>query len=549
MAGFLDNFRIGPGSSVFSRISETARKLGNFGMEYKDLVIKNSQAMGASEYSVRERFGFAQEDEDFIYSIAAQDTSNRKYIAGFDKEIPFKIEFLRKFAMNSEIEYILDTLCDDAVVYDEKNFFCHPSLVNLDLKPEIVESIRDNFRRIYVLHGMVNAITGWQYFRQLLVDGFLSFEIIYSSDGKKIVGFKELDPISLTPSVEKQSDGSHVQVWFQYYGDSVRQRKLYDGQIIYISYAKGNQISRTSYCERLVRSYNLLRIMEHTRIIWNVMNSQYRMKMTIPVGTRSPQKAKETLGELMSVYKEDIKLDTASGSLTINGRPNLQFYKNYLFPTMGGESPKIETMNQQGPNLNVMEAVVYFSNKLKMDSKIPYNRFAARSGGQAGMFKIAAEGAERDEVRYGKFITRIRSIFQEIITKPLWIQMVLDFPELAKDNVFKSQMGIKFESDNIFGESREIEQLIKTIDFISAASEIKETVGDEEVQFFDQDFLIDKYIGLAGEDRRMNDIYMEREKKEKKKNEQKPEEETKPEETMETPTEEAPPAETPPPEE
>ena len=136
MAGFLDNFGAQSNSGVFSRIAETARKIGNFGMEYKDLVVKNSQAMGAAEYSMRERFGFAQEDEDFIYSIAAQDTSNRKYIASFDKEVPFKIEFLRNFAMNPEIEYILDTICDDGIVYDKKNFFCQPSLLNLDLKPE-----------------------------------------------------------------------------------------------------------------------------------------------------------------------------------------------------------------------------------------------------------------------------------------------------------------------------------------------------------------------------------------------------------------------------
>ena len=277
------------------------------------------------------------------------------------------------------------------------------------------------------------------------------------------------------------------------------------------------------------------------------MNSQYRIKMTIPVGSKSPQKAKETLGELMSVYKEDIKLDTTSGNLSINGRPNLQFYKNYLFPQMGGESPKVETINPQGPNLNVMEAVVYFSNKLKMDSKIPYNRFAARSGGQAGMFKIAAEGAERDEVRYGKFITRIRSIFQEIIIKPLWIQMVLDFPDLKEDSLFRSQLGIKFESDNVFGESREIDQLIKTIDFISAASEIKEKVGEEEVPFFNQDFLIDKYLGLNNEDRRMNDIYLEKEKEAGEA--AKPAEGETEEAAPEAPAEEAPVEETPAPEE
>jgi hypothetical protein len=164
------------------------------------------------------------------------------------------------------------------------------------------------------------------------------------------------------------------------------------------------------------------------------------------------------------------------------------------------------------------------------------------------MFKIAAEGAERDEVRYGKFITRIRSIFQEIIIKPLWIQMVLDFPDLKEDAVFRSQLGIKFESDNTFGESREIEQLIKTIDFISAASEIKEKVGEEEVPFFNQDFLIDKYLGLNNEDRRMNDIYLGKEK-EAVEADKPMNVETEEATPTETPAEEAPAEETPAPEE
>jgi hypothetical protein len=254
--------------------------------------------------------------------------------------------------------------------------------------------------------------------------------------------------------------------------------------------------------------------MEHTRIIWNVMNSSFRIKMTIPVGTRSPQKAKETLGELMSLYKEDVSLNTDSGELSVNGKPNLQFYKNYLFPVQGGESPKVETINSAGPNLNIIDAVVYFFNKLKADSKIPFNRFAARSGGTVGTYKIGAESAERDEIRYNKFINRIRSVYQELLLKPLWIQMTMDHPELDNDPIFRSQLGLKFNSDNQFGESKEIEQLIKKIDFISALSEIKEKKGEGEVPYFSQDFLIDKFLGITNEDRRVNDIYKKKDEEE-----------------------------------
>jgi hypothetical protein len=512
MAGFIDD--LSQRNPNIGRILKTVSKIGSFGMEYKDLVVKNSQAIGVSEAMMRERMGLTDSDEDFIFSLASQDTTNRKYIAYFDKDYPFKREFLRSFALNAEIEWILDILADEAIVYDDRNFCCSLSLVNMDLNEDVVESLRSNFRKIYISHGFNNGISAWQYFRQFLIDGFLAFEIVYSDTGKEIVGFKELDPTSLTPTTERNPSGETIPIWIQYYGDNVRERKLYDSQVIYISFAKGNSASRTSYCERLIRSHNLLKIMEHTRIIWNVMNASFRIKMTIPVGSRSPQKAKETLGELMSMYKEDIKLNTESGELSINGRPNLQFYKNYLFPVQGGESPKVETINSAGPNLNIIDAVVYFFNKLKADSKIPFNRFAARSGGTVGTYKIGAESAERDEIRYNKFINRIRSIYQEIMLKPLWIQMTLDHPELSNDAVFRSQLGIKWNSDNQFGESKEIEQLIKKIDFISGLSEIKEKKGEEENPYFSQDFLIDKFLGLTNEDRRVNEIYKKRDEEE-----------------------------------
>lgn len=515
MAGFLDN--IGKFNPNISRILKSISGLGSFGMEYKDMVIEDSMAIGISEANMRERFGFSGDDEDFIYSIAAQDTTNKKYIAYFDKDYPFKRDFLRTFALNAEIEYILDTICDEGIVYDEKNFFCHPATINMELKDDVLKSLRGNFRKLYVLHNFCNGITGWQYFRQLIVEGFLAFEIIYSSDGKEIVGFKELDAISLTPAIEKKPDGTRETIWWQYYGETTRQRRLLDAQVIYISYSKANSVSRISYTERLIRSFNLLKIMEHSRIIWNVMNAQYRIKMTVPIGSKAPQKAKETLGELMSVYKEDIKLDTTSGELSINGRPDLQFYKNYLFPQQGGDSVKVETINGQGPNLNVMDSVVYFYNKLRQDSKIPYNRFSSRFGvSSSNTFKSGADGAERDEVRFSKFITRLRSIFQEIMVKPLWIQMCLEFPHLKDDAEFRSQIGVKFESDNMFGESREIEQLIKKVDFVTALGEVKETINEEEVQYFNQDYLIERWLDLSNDDIKMNKFYVKKAEEEVK---------------------------------
>ena len=99
----------------------------------------------------------------------------------------------------------------------------------------------------------------------------------------------------------------------------------------------------------------------------------------------------------------------------------------------------------------------------------------------------------------------------------MWIQMCLDFPELKDDPQFKSQLGLRYESDDLFGESKEIEHIITQVDFINAMAEIKEMKGDEESQYLEQDFLIDQYLDVPEVDKRLNKIYKEKKEEEEPK--------------------------------
>ena len=110
-------------------------------------------------------------------------------------------------------------------------------------------------------------------------------------------------------------------------GDKQNQRELLDTNIIYISWAKTNFVSHFSYCERLVRSFNMLRTLENSRIIWNIQNAQKRIKIVVPIGTESDQIAKTRLRELEAHYKEDIVVDNMSGEITVNGQPKFSFAK------------------------------------------------------------------------------------------------------------------------------------------------------------------------------------------------------------------------------
>jgi hypothetical protein len=511
MAGFLDFLK--PNQAALGNILKNLGNISKFGMQYDDMIVRNSQAIGRTEgaFFNQEGTGYTK-DSAFQWTASYHDTKVRKYIAYFDKSYIEKRNYLRKFSINGEIEFILDIITDEAIVYDDRNYFAQPSFSNIDLKDNIKEKVSSHFNRLYNIFQFQNTVLGWQYFRQFIIDGFLAFEIIYDSKGKEIIGFKELDAVSLEPVVEKVGENEYKQFWLQYPNNPQMFRKLTNEQIIYISYAKGNTISRTSYVERLVRSYNILRIMENSRVIWNVMNASYRMKFIIPIGTQSPQKAMQTLGQLMSNYKEEISINDSSGELTVNGRPKVQFYKNYLFPEQNGVSPEISSLNPSGPDFNVMDNVLYFFNKLKMDSKIPYARFAAKNGTPAN-YQIAIDQLERDEIRFEKFLRRLRSIFQEILVKPLYIQMCLDYPELAKDRNFKANIGLDFNRDLEFEDQVEMTNLKKKSEFVTSLADLKVKAGEEDVPYFDNDFLIQRFIGMSPDQLKLNEQYKKDEAK------------------------------------
>ena len=506
MAGFLDSYNKGSLSNR-NPVGKILQRLSSLGMKYDDLVIRNSRAIGIAEDTMGYKMNpMGADHDDMYYAFAAlslTDTSLRKSISFFDKKYVKRRDDLRKFAVQDEIEDILDTMADECIVYDEKNFFAQPSFLNdTSLSMDLKEDLNTQFKKIYNYFGFNDGKSAWDFFRKWLIDGFLAFEIIYDKDEKNIIGFKELLPESLMPAIDKDTG---KKIWIQYKGQGAKERKLMDSQIIYLSYASLNAPSRVSYLERLIRSFNLLRVMEHTRIIWAVTNASYKMKFIIPVGGKSKTRAKQSLSQLMHNYREVVDFDFESGELQVNGKPMMQFNKEYWLPSKDGESPEIETLGGEGPEISDVETLKYFHDKLKMASKIPFSRFDKDS---PASYEMAAEGMLREEIKFSKFVNRLRSIFQEILVKPLYQQMILKHPELIDDENFKMSVSIKYNKENVFDELKQMELVTKRIEFIQTIQEITETDSDgNETPFFDLDFLIRTKGNFTEEDLLLNDKY------------------------------------------
>lgn len=512
MAGFITTRKDPRSYSNDNRVSKILRKISNLGMDFDGKVFKNSKAIGlydkdpTAQQSASE-FRFEDSVYDIFDGYSLTDPSMHKNVSLYDRRYDEKKrDELRRLAMQDEIEEILDIVTDETICYNENGLFCellyNQTLFTDDLNGEINEI----FNQIYSCFGFWDQNMAWGYFRKFLIEGFLAFEIIYDGDQdkretqKNIITFKELEVLSLIPAVDHQTG---EKIWIQYPNDPARQRVLYDSQIIYISYAQFDSASRVSYVERLSRSFNLLRIMESTRIMWAVTNASFKTTFTIPVENHQ-NRGKQSLAEVMHSYKEVIDFNNESGEITVNGRPMLPFNKEYWFPSVNGESPQIQTLGGDGPDLSDTEAMNYFKHKLYQASKIPFTRFDNQQG--RGSYTLNAESVMREEVKFNNFINRLRSIYKELLIKPIYIQLCLKHKEFASDVQFRNSLTLNFVSDNVFTEMREIEVIQKKSDFIGSLMQTFATTDSEgnEIPYFDIDFLVTRFSGLTREDIDMN---------------------------------------------
>jgi hypothetical protein len=159
----------------------------------------------------------------------------------------------------------------------------------------------------------------------------------------------------------------------------------------------------------------------------------------------------------MQNYREQIDFDTDSGELKVNGKAMMPFNKEYWLPSGEAGEPTIETIGNDGPDLSDTDALKYFREKLIKVSKIPLSRFDMES---PPSWEMNAEGMTRDEIKFGRFVTRLRSVFQEILVKPLWIQMCLDFPEIkyfASEFLIQRFLGLSAEDLRLNKKLKQVE--------------------------------------------------------------------------------------------
>lgn len=517
------------GSSGNRAFEKNLLNLSALGIKWNSSLIKHIRTDVDSDFGNPNNLGYVNpgmfDQEDAFTRAHASIAGQNKYIAYYDQTYQMRRDFLRKFALQDEVVFILETIADEIIVNDDMHYYAYPNVEQLSsiLKPEngekIVDEINASFRRIYHMFHFNESNDAWHYVYKFLVEGFIAFEIIYDSNdngdlAKSIIGFKELDATTLQPEIRINAQGNEYKVWIINKGDDNKERTLLDTNVIYLSWSKNCFVSHVSYCERLIRSFNMLRTIENSRLIWNVQNAQRRMKIVVPIGTESDQIAKTRLRELEAKFKEDIYVSdagtvvssgnsgvsTASG-IHVDANPNFSYAKTFVFPSREGASTEISEISTDGYDLGNVDQMKWFWNRLVIASRVPMSRFASFFGSQESSAVPDNSSMTRDEYRFSLFIDRIRGILSELLLKPMWIEFCIRNPEFRGNEVIKNAIGLEYYESNIFRLAKENANLSVGAGIISTLSGLN---GMDGKPVFSMKFLTKKYISLSDDDWKLN---------------------------------------------
>ena len=512
------------------KFSKLLTTLSRYGMTYTDQVLKNMQAIPADRnLQNKEDIGYHQSlYQGWDNSWTPKKEEDKSYS---EKALIEKVRVLRKMATQPELEDILDILANECIVYDNDESYIATPFMDTALIQELNEKSAEEIRRcvdtsFYKLYMLLDLKrNAWSLFKRWLIDGVLAFEIVYDDleHPKSIIGIIPIDPTIITRKVDQ--DGTEKWIMFK---DMVGlERTLLSSQIIYVKYSERDDgVDRQSYLERLIRPFNIYRIIEQAQIIWTTTQASFKMMFTIPVAGMNKARGLQTLQSAMNRYKEEITFNSETGELLTNGKVNQIFNKEYWMPENENGKPEIETLVDNGPQLNDSDQLTYHLNKLYKISKIPLGRFDKDA--QATWFGSDPTAVLRDEINFGRFVNRLRATWAEIILKPLRIQVSLSIPDIKNDKRILDAISLRFNTYNQFTEMMEIEIDTKRVEFIQTMHDSLTTQDAEgnDVSFFSQKFLVLKYLKMSEADLELNEKYLLEEKFKKKSGNDEEEEDT-----------------------
>jgi hypothetical protein len=415
-------------------------------------------------------------------------------VVDFDGTIKSDLELIRKYrdmALHPEVESAIADICNEAIVYNETLSTVKIDTTALNQSKSIKDKVEAEFQEVLQLLNFSRR--GYEIFRKWYIDSRLYYHIIIDEANKK-KGIKELRPIDPTKirKVRKinkkpldKTDARGIKVVtsveeFYVYNESepnstalsMEGLKIQPDSICFVHSGLFDAYHKKiiGYLHKAIKALNQLRMIEDAVVIYRITRAPERRVFYVDVGNLPKQKAEEYVRGLMQRYRNKLMYDPNTGEVQ-DSRKHLSMLEDFWMPRReGGRGTEIQTL-EGGQNLSEMEDVKYFQKKLFQSLNVPTSRLEEQSGFNLGR----ASEISRDEVKFFKFIERLRMKFSELFLELLRVQLTLKgiIKETDWDEM-EGQLAFQFAKDSHFTELKDSE-ILK--DRLQTARDAEDFVG------------------------------------------------------------------------
>ena len=402
----------------------------------------------------------------------------------------------RNTSMQPEINQAIDEIVNEAINVDTYDKVVELVLDDTELPEKIQDKVRDEFDNILSLMDFTN--NAYDIFSKFYVDGRINYHImIDENDLKKgIVELRYIDPrkIKLIREMSKGKAGPNggevptKQIKNEYY---IFSDQGFGGGSTASGNSSGIKISKDSiarvtsgivtednalvlsHLHATMKPLNQLRMLEDATVIYTLTRAPERRIFYIDVGNLPKAKAEQYLRDMMTRHKNKLQYNATTGEIT-DGRKMMTMTEDFWFPRRGGErTTEVDTLpGGSSQALSSDENLQYFQRKLYKALKVPLSRLEPEAMYSFGRVSEIS----RDELKFGKFIRRVRSrfaiLFINILEKQLVLKGIMNPDDFA---LIKNDIRFDFVKENYFEELKQAE-IIK--ERMSTLTEIEEYKGE-----------------------------------------------------------------------
>ena len=422
-------------------------------------------------------------DDDGAGYVTASGSHYGQYIDINGDNAKDNAELIMKYrgvAQHPEVDAAIEDIVNESISGSENE---SPVTINLDgveTSDKIKKLINEEFDNIT---GMLNfSDLGHDIFRSWYVDGRLVHHLVVNESNLK-AGIQEIRPIDAVKVRKvkevkyKKDDKTGAKIVdkteefyvFQEKNQTQSAVKLTPDSVSYVTSGITDPTKKrvVSFLHKAIKPINQLRMMEDSLVIYRLARAPERRIFYIDVGNLPANKAEQHMKEIQTRYRNKLVYDASTGNLK-DDRKHMSMLEDFWLPRReGGRGTEISTL-PGGENLGQIDDIIYFQKKLYRSLNVPLNRLEQESQFSLGR----TTEINRDEVKFQKFIDRLRKKFAHLFLGILKKQLILKAICTEQDwESWKSQIQVDYSRDNHFVEMKDAELLrerLQTMDQISS---------------------------------------------------------------------------------